>query len=103
VTHPKAWYYRATPSIKYLEQTQGMHGVIRILVSVKGARAGLGFLGEDQSYFLKRIQIKPKEEPQEVFFEFENLADLKRFVIQTWNQDKSAKVRILEFSIRGTP
>jgi hypothetical protein len=99
VTHPKAWNYAAVASMVFSEQPPA-HGIIRILVSVTGANAGLGFIGSNISNFIKRREVRPKNEPQELFFEFENLAELRNFVVQTWDQDKSAKVKLLEFSVR---
>ena len=87
----------------FSEERSTRPGVVRVLLTVKEANAGISFTGSNISNFIKRVEILPKNEPQEVYFEFENLGELHHFIIQTWDQDKSAKVQILEFSVRDIP
>jgi hypothetical protein len=101
VTTPaKAWNYGAVASLVFSGPAPTRRGVVRIVVSVGDANAGLGFTGSDVSNFIKRIEVLPKTEPQEIFFEFDNLAELNKFVIQTWDKDQSARVQVLDFSVR---
>ena len=99
VTPPKAWNYGAVAPMVFSEQPPAEHGVIRILVSVREGRAGLGFTGRNISNFIKRVEVLPKNEPQELFFEIDNLGELHNFVIQTSDRDKSARVRVLELEL----
>jgi len=104
VTTPsKAWSYAATASMVFSEQPSAQHGIVRILVSVQQASAGVGFLGRDERSFIKRVDIQPLHTPQEFFLEFGDLRELRKFVIQAWNRDESAQVQLLEFSVRETP
>lgn len=105
VTPPKAWNYGAVASMVFSEQPLTEHGVIRLLVSVSGGRAGLGFTGRNISNFIKRLEVMPRDKPQELFFEIDNLGNLHNFVVQTWDRDKSAKVSVLEFelALQGQP
>jgi hypothetical protein len=73
------------------------------LVSVKEASAGLGFTQRTNGDFIKRVEVSPINEPQEIFFDFDDLSELRNLVIQTWDKDKSAKVELLEFSVRDIP
>jgi len=103
VTTPsKAWSYAAIASMVFSEPLSAQHGIVRILVSVKQANAALGFLGSNES-FIKRVDIHPLHTPQELYFEFDNLSELRKFVIQAWDRDESAQVQLLEFSVRKTP
>jgi hypothetical protein len=102
VTTPsKAWNYGAVASIVFSEPRSAAHGLVRILVSVKDANAGLGFTGTDTSNFIKRVEIQPIKEAQEVYVEFDNIGELHHLVIHAWDRNKSAKVQILDFSVRS--
>jgi hypothetical protein len=89
--------------MRFSEEPPTRRGLVRVLVIVKEAIAGLGFLSSNESSFIKRLEIHPMNEPQEIYFEFANLSELRKFVIQTWDLDKSAQVQLLEFSVRETP
>jgi hypothetical protein len=91
-TPAKAWSYAAVASIVFSERPTGRRGLVRILFTVKDASAGLGFLTGDERDFIKRVEFYPTNEPQELYFEFDDLSELHKFVVQTWNRDKSAKV-----------
>lgn len=99
-TPSKAWSYGAVASMVFSEPLSARHGMVRILVSVKDANAGMGFLSSNESSFIKRLEIQPMNERQEIYFEVDNLSELRKFVIQTWDRDKSAQVQVLEFSVR---
>jgi hypothetical protein len=100
-TPAKAWSYGAVASIVFADRPPAGRGLARVVVIVKEASAGLGFLTTDERDFIKRVEIHPANEPQEIYFEINNLSELKKFVIQSWNRDKSAKVQLLEFAVRG--
>ena len=102
-THPLAWNYGAVSSITFPKERPIRPGVVRVLFTVKESNAGIGFTGSNISNFIKRVEILPKNGPQEVYFEFDNLGELHHFIISTWDKDKSAKVEILEFSVRDIP
>jgi hypothetical protein len=103
MTPSKAWNYGAVATMRFSEEPPTRRGLVRVLVIVKEAIAGLGFLSSNESSFIKRLEIHPMNEPQEIYFEFANLSELRKFVIQTWDLDKSAQVQLLEFSVRETP
>lgn len=103
VTPPRAWSYGALALISFPENFSGRRGIARVLLTVAGAKAGIGFTGDNHSNFIKRVEVLPANQPQEIYFEFDYLSELKKFVIQTWDEDKSAEVELLEFSIRNAP
>jgi len=103
VTPPKAWSYGALALISFSEKSSVRHGIVRVIVIVVGAKVGIGFTGDNHSNFIKRVEVLPTNKPQELYFEFDYLSELKKFVIQTWDEDKSAEVDLLEFTIRSTP
>jgi hypothetical protein len=99
-TPAKAWNYAAVATVKFSEPLTAGRGLVRVIVIVKDAAAGLGFLGSDESRFIKNVDVHPSTEPQELYFEIDNLSELKNFVVQSWNRNRSARVQILEFAIR---
>jgi len=101
-TAAAAWQYAAVGILNYSGQLQQKAGVIRMELSVEEGSIGIGFLGSDESNFIKRMQIYPSIKPFELFFEFENIYDLKKIIIQTWDKPKSARVKLLDFEIRTT-
>jgi hypothetical protein len=101
-TAAAAWQYAAVGILNYSDQLQQKAGVIRVELSVEEGSIGIGFLGSDESNFIKRMQIYPSIKPFELFFEFENIYDLKKIIIQTWDKPKSARVKLLDFEIRTT-
>jgi hypothetical protein len=100
-TPAKAWNYAAVATIDFAEKPAAPRGLVRVSVLVKNGAAGLGFLGSNESRFIKNVDVHPSTEPQELYFEIDNLSELKKFVVQTWNRNRSARVQILEFAIRG--
>jgi hypothetical protein len=100
-TPAKAWNYAAVATIDFAEKPSAPRGLVRVSVLVKNGAAGLGFLGSNESRFIKNVDVHPSTEPQELYFEIDNLSELKKFVVQTWNRNRSARVQILEFAIRG--
>lgn len=103
VTPSKAWSYAAVGAITVQEPLVIQRGIIRVLVSATKASAGIGFIGCDGSDFIKRTEVRPSHEPQEIYFEFDNLSEARNVVIQTWAEDNSAEVDLFEFSVREMP
>jgi len=102
-TLPDPWHYAAVGLINYTDRNPHGKGYIRLRILVAGSSAGIGFLGNDQGIFLQRKHILPNDNPQDLFFVFDDISDARSFVISSWDKAESAKIELHEFEIITHP
>lgn len=96
-----AWNYAAIGEITLAEHPSDVKGMIRLVVTVHGASAGIGVTDSNVSNFISRVELTPNMVNQEIFLEIENINQIKNIVISDWDKDLTTNVQITELEIRA--
>jgi len=99
-TSGNPWQYNAIGAITYTDIIPARMAIVRVLLSVQGGSAGIGFTGVDHSEFIRRTEVHPRSDVQELFFQFDNISEIKNIIVSDWDKHTTAIVELHELEIR---